>query len=506
MIKKFTLYGLYILIAIINCSCMVKSFNPDSENALESSKGYGTLSNFPFKEAWYGIYFQEDKIGYSHFKIQPDGKNFVIDSDSTMRLTAMKKTNEINMNEKITVAPDLSLLSFDSDVKMNQKSLKIEGKLESTKLLLKMNVDNEKVEREFPVNGKIFHTSAISLMPALKGLKEGSKNSFNVFNVERQSIESIEQEIAAVKGSPGPSEAVWRVTNNYGQSSVNSWLNRKGMVVLEKALDGSLITILEDEAAAKQFLEKRAKQKDLILDFSLVKSPKKIINPHKTQFLKIHLQGIRSDLIARDHRQNLNDSKSIALQEGFDVEVQVEDIQRFKDGRDLTSAHKAGKDSDGNLSNYLASTPTIQSGHKEIREQAQEIVSKEFTDLDKVVKLVNWTADNIKGSMKDSFSALEVLRSKEGECQSHSQLYTALARSIGIPTRIVTGLVYSENLGFLYHSWAESYVRGWLSVDPTLRQVPSDATHIKLASASEDDVSPVLKMMGKVLIQSVEYR
>ncbi|MCX5872574.1 MAG: transglutaminase-like domain-containing protein [Deltaproteobacteria bacterium] len=506
MIKKFSVYGLCFLIAVITCSCMVKSFNPDSENALAPTKGYGALSNFPFKEAWYGIYFQEDKIGYSHFKIQPAGKNFVIDCDSTMRLTAMKKTNEINMNEKITVAPDLSLLSFDSDVKMNQKSLKIEGKLESTKLLLKMNVDSEKVEREFPVNGKIFHTSAISLMPALRGLKEGSKNSFNVFNVERQSIESIEQEIAAVKGSPGPSDAVWRVTNNYGLSTVNSWLNRKGMVVLEKALDGSLITILEDEAAARQFLEKRAKQKDLILDFSLVKSPRRIINPHKTQFLKIRLQGTRSNLIARDHRQNVNDSKSGGLQEGFDVEVQVEDIQRFKDGRDLTGAHITSKDSAGNLSNYLVSTPAIQSGHKEIRDQAQEIVSKDLTDLDKVVKLVNWTADNIKGSMKDSFSALEVLRSKEGECQSHTQLYTALARSIGIPTRIVTGLVYSDNLGFLYHSWAESYVRGWLSVDPTLRQVPSDATHIKLASANEDDASPVLKMMGKVLIQSVEYR
>jgi transglutaminase-like putative cysteine protease len=126
--------------------------------------------------------------------------------------------------------------------------------------------------------------------------------------------------------------------------------------------------------------------------------------------------------------------------------------------------------------------------------------------MDKVIKLVNWTADNIKGEMKDSFSALEVLRSKQGECQSHSQLYTALARSLGIPTRIVTGLVYSENLGFLYHAWAESYVKGWLSVDPTLKQAPSDATHIKLASRREDDQSSVLKMMGKVRIKSLDYR
>ena len=498
---RFILYLLCVQLTLVSSGCIVKSFNPDSEHSADSAKGYQSLSDFPFKEAWYGIYFQEDKIGYSHFKILPSEKNFIIESDSIMRLTAMRKTNEIKMTEKITVAPDLSLISFDSNVKMNQKDLRVEGNVNSTKLVLKMNAEDEKIDRDFSIDGKIFHTSAISLMPALKGLREGAKYSFDVFNVERQSVENIEQEISRVKGSPGPSDAVWKITNNYGQSLVNSWTNSKGLVVLEKGLDGSLITILEDQESARQFMEKKAKQKDLILDFSLVKTPTKIVKPGQAKFLKVRLEGIHPDLIAKDNRQKVYVPESGRPEEGFDVEVNTENIQRISEGLGSTSHENIDS-----LSKYLLSTPSIQVGHTEIRDQALKIVTKESTDMDKVIKLVNWTADNIKGEMKDSFSALEVLRSKQGECQSHSQLYTALARSLGIPTRIVTGLVYSENLGFLYHAWAESYVKGWLSVDPTLKQAPSDATHIKLASRREDDQSSVLKMMGKVRIKALDYR
>ncbi|MGC8660400.1 MAG: transglutaminase-like domain-containing protein [Desulfomonilaceae bacterium] len=501
MKNKFIIYILLFIITATNSSCLVKNLGQPSESDVEPTKGYGTLGNFPFHEAWYGIYFQEDKIGYSHFKITPDGNDFLIKSDSMMRLTAMRKTNEVKMKENIKVAPDLSLISFESTVDMNQKELKVEGKVENSKLHLKMNVSDEKVERDFPLDGKIYHTSAISLMPALKGLKEGSKYSFNVFNVERQSIESIEQEISRVQGSPGPSGAVWRVTNNYGQSKVTSWLNRKGLVTLEKGLDGSLITILEDEGSAQKFLQAKVPQKDLILDFSLVKSPVRIANPGSVKMLKVCFQGVNSGLFAQDQRQKVSDSR-----DGVNIEVDVENLQQFQADQKGAIARQDEFQSKNSLSKYLDSTTSIQSDNKEIGDQARKIISSKLSTVDNVVKLVNWTADNIKGNMKESFCSLDVFRSREGECKSHTRLYAAMARAVGIPTRVVTGLVYADNLGFSYHAWAESYVKGWLSVDPTLKQVPSDATHIKLASSEDDDPSAVLKVMGKIKIKSLEYQ
>jgi transglutaminase-like putative cysteine protease len=80
---------------------------------------------------------------------------------------------------------------------------------------------------------------------------------------------------------------------------------------------------------------------------------------------------------------------------------------------------------------------------------------------EQIARLLNWIHTNIERAPVDSSSALDVLRTKQAECQGHAYLYTAFARSLGIPTRLINGLVYSEQFkGFLYHSWAESFVDG----------------------------------------------
>jgi hypothetical protein len=487
---------LTVLAAASQSSCIVRSPTDTGGEPTSPVKGCDTLDKMPFREAWYGMYFKEDKVGYSHFKIEPDGGNFNIFSDSIMRLTALKKTNEITMKEKVVVQPDLRLISFDSKVHMNDKDLHMVGKTEGNKFLVDVEVEGEKFHREYPVDGKLFHSSAISLMPVLRGLRDGEKYSFGVFNAERQGLEKVEQEIATVKGEPGPHGAVWRVKNHYGKTPVFSWLDKKGLTVLEKARDGALITVLEDEAAAKQFLEKKTSAKDLITDVSLIKVAESLPNPGKLRYLRLRVKGIDPSLIAEDHRQRV----SVPVKSGqseFEVTVQVEDTTtaRRKDRLDPTTSED------------LASTIVIPSNHKEIVSQAEKIALPSDSAEKKVNKLVKWTADNIENKMKDSFTALTVLRSKEGECQSHANLYAALARALEVPTRVVTGLVYTENVGFLYHAWAESYVNGWLAVDPTLKQVPSDATHIKIASADgSDETGSILNMVGHVKLDVLDYR
>lgn len=483
-----------IFVALTQLSCVVPSQTEIGATGGGRVKGCGTLDKMPFQEAWYGMYFKEDKVGYSHFKIQPDGKNFNVISDSVMRLTALKKTNEITMKEKVTVKPDLTLISFESNVHMNGKDLHMVGKAEGKKFVVDMEVEGEKLTREYPLEERIFHSSAISLMPALRGLRDGDKYSFGVFNAERQGLEKIEQEVATVRGDPGPNGAIWKVKNQYGKSTVVSWLDKRGLTVLEKGLDGALLTVLEDETAARRFLEKKTSGKDLIMDVSLIKIAKPIPNPGKLRHLRLKIKGIAPSFIAEDHRQRVT-ALGKTGQEGFEVNVQVEDIPRQKKGSESFS------DDD------LAATEVIQSGHAEITAQAAKIVSPSDSPEQKVKKLVKWTAENIKSQMKDSFTALSVLRSKEGECQSHASLYTAMARSQKVPTRIVMGLVYSENLGFLYHAWAESFVDGWISVDPTFNQTPSDATHVKIASSDDSEQkTAILKMVGKVNLEVLEYK
>ena len=99
-------------------------------------------------------------------------------------------------------------------------------------------------------------------------------------------------------------------------------------------------------------------------------------------------------------------------------------------------------------------------------------------------------------------SALEVLRTKVGDCNEHTALFVALARSLGIPARINVGLVYVRG-AFYYHAWPEVYIdegKGqglWLPVDPTFNQFPADATHVRLARGGLDKQAAILPMFGK---------
>jgi transglutaminase-like putative cysteine protease len=85
-------------------------------------------------------------------------------------------------------------------------------------------------------------------------------------------------------------------------------------------------------------------------------------------------------------------------------------------------------------------------------------------------------------------------------------LYTAMARAAGIPTKMVGGIVYMEGMGFLYHSWAESYIGRWIAVDPTFNQVGVDAAHIKLVEGHDwTSLLPLGKVVGQVKIKIKNY-
>jgi transglutaminase-like putative cysteine protease len=81
-----------------------------------------------------------------------------------------------------------------------------------------------------------------------------------------------------------------------------------------------------------------------------------------------------------------------------------------------------------------------------------------------------------------------------------------MARALGIPARIDTGLVYLRG-AFYYHAWAEVWLeesagRGsWLPVDPTLDQVPADATHVRLARGGLDRQAAILALVGQAKIE-----
>ena len=87
-------------------------------------------------------------------------------------------------------------------------------------------------------------------------------------------------------------------------------------------------------------------------------------------------------------------------------------------------------------------------------------------------------------------SAREALRTKSGDCTEFAVLLAAAARVRGIPTRVVSGLVYADRFSgkkdvFSPHSWVQAWNGSrWVSYDAGLGEF--DATHIVLGVGNGD--------------------
>ena len=139
---------------------------------------------------------------------------------------------------------------------------------------------------------------------------------------------------------------------------------------------------------------------------------------------------------------------------------------------------------------FMSATNRTQSGDAGMRLLAENITAGATTPFEKVALLAIYVNRNMKyveGMVGQEKDALWVKGNMYGVCTEYSTLFTALARSIGIPVRYVSGYVYSEKFGsWMGHSWAEAYVGKWVPVDPTWFEVGSlDAMHIEESRYAE---------------------
>ena len=156
-------------------------------------------------------------------------------------------------------------------------------------------------------------------------------------------------------------------------------------------------------------------------------------------------------------------------------------------------------------SDFLKPSAFIQSDHRTIRRLAKKIIGNQSPPLEKVRKLVEWVHRNIEKRPVISLpDALTILENRVGDCNEHATLLTALLRAVGIPARISVGLVYIRE-GFYYHAWVEAYTGQWITLDPTLHQMPADVTHISLLRGNIDKQVEIMALIGKIKLEVVDF-
>jgi hypothetical protein len=158
---------------------------------------------------------------------------------------------------------------------------------------------------------------------------------------------------------------------------------------------------------------------------------------------------------------------------------------------------------------WLRPTTFSPSDHPDIKRTAGLVVGDNLDARSAARKLTMWLYGNIeKVPVASVPSATEVLKSMRGDCNEHTTLFTALARSLGIPTRPIAGIVYSETIfeegAFYYHAWPEVWLGDyWVPVDPTFGQFPADATHLGLVEGDLDKQMEIMGVIGRLKLKLI---
>jgi transglutaminase-like putative cysteine protease len=146
----------------------------------------------------------------------------------------------------------------------------------------------------------------------------------------------------------------------------------------------------------------------------------------------------------------------------------------------------------------------VESREPELALQAATVVGSDRTALVVAERLNTWVHRSLAKRITFGIpSALQVLRARTGDCNEHTQLYVAMARAVGLPARIATGLAYIDRK-FYYHAWPEVFVGEWIAVDPTLGQFPADAAHLRFAVGGLDRQLDLLRLIGNLEIDVID--
>ncbi len=445
---------------------------------------------------WYGVYFMDRKIGWAESEInrvtRGGAQGVRVRLALNARVAMQGAPQEMSIVEERVYLLGKGLDSFDDESSAGGTTMRISGRREGRKMRVSSVIGGETREELIDAPDERIEDYLAEERLVGKDAKVGDEISFTQYQPHsRQAVTAVSR-IAGIDERPlrGVRTKVYAVETTLKEMGIvsKSILTADGEV-LQSQIGGAFTMRLEDEKSAK-CIDYRS---DVIIS-SAIRPGKRIADSGRVRAMRAVVKGVadRALLIDSDRQKYEPRPDGSAL-----LTVRVEAPAGERAARIPMRR--------GDFPDALGPGPFVQSESREIVEKAGEIVGDERDDLKASDRIVSWVYRNLKKRYSAAFSnALDVLRTRAGDCTEHSVLYVALARAAGLPAREVSGIVYSDD-GFYYHQWAEAYTGKWIAVDPTFGQGQADATHVKFASGDLLSQARLLNLIGALSIEILDY-
>ena len=461
------------------------------------------LARYGSAAVWRGVYYRGEKIGFTVSQTTRTDDGFELQEDGRLQMLLLGQDTAATIRTTARVDTAFMLRSFDFSLDPGTGPITLKGSLDrpGDMYRLTLAIDSgggtRTETRELPEAPVL--SLNLSRLLANGGLVPGTTHMRTV--LDPATLQSAVMTVTV--GDRGVVRAMdtvipaFRVETEFRGLKTTSWVTDTGEIVREESPLG-LMTIREPPERARGLAVPDRVKADLLQAAAVVPDMRRRIDePRDVRRLKLRLDG--ADLPAEE----LNGAGQTA--DGNVIEI--------VDPRLLQAGPR-----DVNVERYLKPEPLIESDAPEIRAEAEQAVRGATDDRGRAERLTRYVNGLLDKKPTVSLpSAREVLRTKVGDCNEHTALFVAMARSIGMPARIAVGLVFMHG-AFYYHAWPEVYIADpstslgarsqgfWLPVDPTLNQYPADATHLRLTRGGLDKQAVVLPLIGhlKMTVLDVE--
>lgn len=448
------------------------------------------LARYGSAASWRGIYYRGEKIGFTVSQTVPTDEGFELQEDGRLQMNLLGSSSPATLKTVARVDRSFGLRSFEFSLDPGTGATRVMGAVEqeaggkprlrlSIQSLGSTTTDTRELD-EVPIL-----SLNLSRLLANGKLTAGATHRLSVFDPATLRNAPVRVQVGnreIVRGGDRPVPA-FRVTLDFQGLRTTSWVTDTGEVVREESPLG-LISVQESAAQAQQLAVSNRMQADLLNASAVVPTmTQRIDEPRDVRLLRLTLSGINLDDFELDGVGQVRSGNTL----------EIGDARQLRPGP-----------ADPAAAQYLAPEPFIESDDAVIRAEAERAIQGAGTGVreraDRLTRYVNALLE--KKPTVSLPSAREVLRTKVGDCNEHTALYVAMARSIGIPSRINVGLVFMHG-AFYYHAWPEVYIaegaRGyWLPVDPTLNQFPADTTHLRLARGGLEKQAAIMPVIGNL--------
>jgi hypothetical protein len=448
----------------------------------------GSEDRVPLGERWMGIYFKGAKIGHAHETIERQGNGYSIHEKISMRLMVLGHSQQVDMITECIADKRFNLRSFRFDLSTGSNRMRIDGQVAGRKLSLKVNSGGQTTEKKVSFDYVPFLANNLRPFLIRRGLEPERRYRVSVFDPSTMSLNNVNVTVMGKEKITLGENDLWanRLRLSYRGMDVNVWLDDEGSILKEESPMG-LVLAREEKNVAKD----GSSGGDFdIIEAVAVRSNIPIKDPRRISSLKVKLKRIPLRKFAmNDGRQRLTGNTLHVVR-----------------GEWPNSPSQLLPPNGKEVKEFLRATALIQSDDPLIRRKAEEIVGDKGGTVEAIRIMSQWVYRHIEKKPTLSLpSALEVLESRVGDCNEHALLLVALLRSLGIPSRPCVGVLFMGD-GFYYHAWVEAWMGRWVSVDPTLNQLPADATHIKFVHGDIENWVDLVKIIGRLEVEVLEYQ